>query len=211
MFEDYREDATQDLFSQAIRIFERKPCYAFKNNGIVVFTSDQQLLKILADMEQESNNENCENDEEPKKVHFLDFGDFKLNPNQKIPMSYSNCIFFEQESCRNGFGYGSGTAGGGTTIMLADSMKKLTRLIKPIVDKHVSDFHIDFNNNTPCVDPIVPLLAVKSSVNNRLIEGLNNDGLYCSKLLLRAAIYDLTEAIHHAENKQPDNEKQRSL
>lgn len=195
MLDDYRIDTAQELFSRAVKGFKDQSVYGFENDGILVLTTDLQLLKELANIAKEKN------------IRFFDFGGFSLNPDQKLPRYYNNCLLFEQGEYLDSFEYGAGKTGGGETIVLSNSMTKLTKFIRPIYNKHIRDFNIDFNSQSPCVDPIVPMLYVKASINNHLLEGLNNNGCYCSKLLLRYAVEDLMSTIANAKDKRIDDQQ----
>ena len=196
MFEDYNKNySTQGLFSEAVKSFRDQPCYGFENNGTILLTSDPYLLELLALIEQATSNSEHKNSGESKQLKFLDFGGFGINPNHKISAFYNNCLFVLQGEYHDDIEYGPGTVGGGRTIILSDSMNKIKKFIKPIYDKHIEDFHIDFNKQTACANPVVPLLSFQVCVNNKMLKGLKNNGCYCSKDLLKSANEDLNQAI----------------
>ena len=204
MFTDFRDDDTQNLFTKALDGFGKFSFYGFKNNGIIILTSDFRLLEILANMEQQEIN-NTPKNKKKRKIEMLNFGDFKLDRNQKLSTTYSNALYFIQGTYTNGCGYGAGEIGGEKTLILADSPTKLKKFINPIFKKHFLDFNIDLYSSSLFADPTEPLLKAELVVDNNRLT-LNNDGNYCSRLLFRSATDDICSAIDKAgKQKLQDN------
>ena len=201
MFDIYRDDATQELFSECLRNFSSRhqSCYWFMGDGVLILSSDPILVKIL------ENNMGVA----PKEIRSFDFGGLCLDPSQRLSGTYNCGLFFKQGACLSDCGYGASTTGNDSTIILSDSGAKLSKFVKPVFDKHIKDFNIDVNSNFPLVDPIEPMLYVRATVNNRELKGLENDGCYCSRLLFKFAVDCLVHNLNNATNNSLDN--QRSL
>ena len=108
---------------------------------------------------------------------------------------YSNGIFFRQGIYADDYGYGPGQIGGEFTLIVADSPQNLKKYIRPVFEKHFSDFGIDLSKNSWFADSSEALLSVKLSIENNLVNTLNNDGNYCSRLLFKTAIEDILHKI----------------
>ena len=201
MFTDFRDDDTQKLFSKALHDFSNTSCYGFRNNGMIVLTSDYELLKILANIERQDIINNTPNNKNESQIEMFNFGNFNLDQNQKLSIRYSNALYFRQGRYTDGCDYGADTIGGEKTLILTDSPIKLKKFINPIFQKHFSDFSIDLYGYSLFTDPTEALLRTELVVDNKKLD-LSNDGNYCSRLLFRSAVGDINRVIDNVHTSQ---------
>ena len=207
MFTDFRNDDTQNLFTEAVKSFKGR-CYGFENGSIIVLTTDSALLKTLAKIQQEDNLVKTQSGEKFGKINKLNFGGFGIDPNQKLSTVFSNALYFKQGEYANLCdAYSPEMIGGEKTLVLSSSAEEFKKFIIPIFEKHYSDFNIDLYNQSWFVDPTEPRIRVNLVVNNKAVE-LQNDGVYCSRLLFREAPEEISKSIDHSLF--GSNEKERN-
>ena len=204
MFTDFRNDDTQNLFNYALKRLNHGYYNGFNGDDVLVISSDYELLETLKKIEQNEINNNATDKKNNVKIEDLNYSIFQLDPNQKLSNYYRNALYFEQGRYLDDYGYGPGEIGGEITLFLSNTPSKLIPFVKPVIEKHLSDFDIDLYQTSLFTDPSEALLMTKLSINNKRVEKLSNSGNYCSRFLLRSAPEDITHAIKVVEQEKED-------
>ena len=197
MVSDFKDEALQELFTNAIKTFGGK-AFGFQCDGTVILTSDRGLLDKLKQAQQEEIDANPGRINQPR-IEELNYG---LLVSMDIPlvisMFYPNALFFRQGEYVDCFGYPK-EIGGEKTLILSDDAKKLKKFVSPVIEKHLDDFGINFKTRSFFQDPTEPALSADLVVKDKKVSGLMNGGCYNSRLLLQSAVDDVIFAINDTQ------------